>query len=279
MSASSAARRAIAAAKGELVEALPAEGVAVLNADDPLVAAMAERTAARVLTFGPAEDADVRVGDVALDATGHLELTLVAGVATELTLAAGGRAPGVNGGRGSGRARPAGWPVDEVADALRARSSRGRGGGWRSSTSPAGVTVVNDAYNANPDSMRAALDALVDLGRQRGGAGPSRCSARCASSATRARPSTRQSAGSPPRSASTSCVVVGEGARAIHRGAVGDGLVDGESGWVADADAAIARPGRGGATGRRRACESIARGRAWRRVALAVLADERGGRG
>ena len=60
-------REGIAKAKGELVEALPPDGVAVLNADDPLVAAMASRTAARVVTYGIAADADVRADDVVVE--------------------------------------------------------------------------------------------------------------------------------------------------------------------------------------------------------------------
>src|SRR6185503_15393626 len=69
-------REAIATAKGELVEALPSEGTAVLNADDPLVAAMASRTAARIVTFGEAATADVRASDVVLDELGRPAFTL-----------------------------------------------------------------------------------------------------------------------------------------------------------------------------------------------------------
>src|SRR5215213_8356521 len=57
----------IVVAKGELVEALAEDGTAVLNADDPRVLGMASRTAARVVTTGRGEDADVRAVDVALD--------------------------------------------------------------------------------------------------------------------------------------------------------------------------------------------------------------------
>jgi UDP-N-acetylmuramoyl-tripeptide--D-alanyl-D-alanine ligase len=69
-------RAAIAQAKGELVEALPPDGVAVLNADDPLVAAMRSRTAARVVTFGETVTADVRAGDVRLDELGRPAFTV-----------------------------------------------------------------------------------------------------------------------------------------------------------------------------------------------------------
>ncbi|WP_231626695.1 Mur ligase family protein [Streptomyces apocyni] len=72
------AREQIAKAKGERVEALLENGLAVLNADDPLVAAMASRTPAKVLTFGTSNDADVRAVDVALDASGRASFTLAA---------------------------------------------------------------------------------------------------------------------------------------------------------------------------------------------------------
>src|SRR5262249_61265059 len=67
----------VAQAKGELVEALPADGVAVLNADDPAVRAMASRTAARVITFGRAGQADVRAAGVTVDSAGRASFTLV----------------------------------------------------------------------------------------------------------------------------------------------------------------------------------------------------------
>src|SRR2546422_5008129 len=68
-----------ARAKGELVEALPAEGTAVLNADDLMVVAMAARTHASVITFGTSERADVRAIDVTLDADAVAAFTLAAG--------------------------------------------------------------------------------------------------------------------------------------------------------------------------------------------------------
>ncbi len=69
-------RDAIAQAKGELVEALPASGIAVLNADDPRVAAMAARTRARVVTYGQSADADVRATDIVLDSDARARFTL-----------------------------------------------------------------------------------------------------------------------------------------------------------------------------------------------------------
>jgi UDP-N-acetylmuramoyl-tripeptide--D-alanyl-D-alanine ligase len=158
-------RGAIAAAKGELVEALPADGVAVLNADDPLVAAMAGRTAARVLTFGLGS-ADVRATDVRLD-DGRPVFTL--------TTPAGSASVGLplHGAHHVGNALAAaavghelGISPTQIAAALAAAAPRSR---WRMevTTRADGVTVVNDAYNANPDSMRAALAATVAIAGQR----------------------------------------------------------------------------------------------------------------
>ncbi|MFD6567374.1 UDP-N-acetylmuramoyl-tripeptide--D-alanyl-D-alanine ligase [Micromonospora profundi] len=158
---------AIAQAKGELVEALPPEGLAVLNADDPRVSAMASRTRARVVRYGEAADADVRAEDVMLDERGHPSYTLVT---------AEGRAPvrlGLTGRHQVGNtlaaaavARELGMPLAELATALGELvlvSTRRMDVFDR----PDGVTVVDDSYNANPASMAVALRALASLGEGR----------------------------------------------------------------------------------------------------------------
>jgi UDP-N-acetylmuramoyl-tripeptide--D-alanyl-D-alanine ligase len=160
-------REAIAAAKGELVEALPADGVAVLNADDPLVAAMATRTRARVLTFGLGS-ADVRATEVRLlDGRPVFLLTTPAG-AVEVRLPLHGVHHVGNALAAAAVGHELGMPVEQIAAALDGAVPRSR---WRMevTTRADGVTVVNDAYNANPDSMRAALGATVAIagGRRR----------------------------------------------------------------------------------------------------------------
>jgi UDP-N-acetylmuramoyl-tripeptide--D-alanyl-D-alanine ligase len=160
---------AVAQAKGELVEALPADGVAVLNADDPLVAAMAARTAARVVTFGRGphdRGALVRAEDVRLD-RGRARFTLAAPA---------GRAPvalRLVGEHHVGNALAAatvalelGGTPDGVAAALSAAEAASK---WRMEVTERadGLTVVNDAYNSNPESMRAALTALAALSEGR----------------------------------------------------------------------------------------------------------------
>ncbi|MFE2722941.1 UDP-N-acetylmuramoyl-tripeptide--D-alanyl-D-alanine ligase [Kitasatospora sp. NPDC059327] len=163
-------QEAIAEAKGELVEALPADGVAILNLDDPLVRAMASRTKARVVYFGESREAHVRAQDVRLDSTGRPSFTLTtpAGSAP-VQLRLYGEHHVSNALAAAAVAVELGMSVDDTAEALSEAGALSR---WRMEVLDRadGVTVVNDAYNANPDSMRAALRALVSIG----GRGPER---------------------------------------------------------------------------------------------------------
>lgn len=156
-------REAIARAKGELVEALPADGLAVLNADDPLVAAMASRTTARVLTFGVSPEADVRAERVTVDSTGRPSFTLAsAGVSAGVTLNLYGEHHVSNALGAAAVAIGLGADVGKVAAAL-SRAVLVASGRMEVTDRPDGVRVVNDAFNANPDSMRAALRALAAM--------------------------------------------------------------------------------------------------------------------
>ncbi|WKU44439.1 UDP-N-acetylmuramoyl-tripeptide--D-alanyl-D-alanine ligase [Streptomyces sp. VNUA116] len=160
-------REQIAVAKGELVEALPAAadgGVAVLNADDPLVRAMTVRTKARVLLFGEAPDADVRAEDVHLTATGQPAFTLHTPTGcADVTMRLYGEHHVSNALAAAAVAHELGMPAEEIASAL---SGAGQLSRWRMEVTERadGVTIVNDAYNANPESMRAALRALAAMG-------------------------------------------------------------------------------------------------------------------
>ncbi|MES4905176.1 MULTISPECIES: UDP-N-acetylmuramoyl-tripeptide--D-alanyl-D-alanine ligase [unclassified Streptomyces] len=160
-------REAIAEAKGELVEALPAAaegGIALLNADDPLVRAMATRTKARTVLFGEAADADVRAENVRLADGGRPSFTLHTPTGcSEVTMRLYGEHHVSNALAAAAVAHELGMSVDEIAVAL---SEAGQLSRWRMEVTERrdGVTVVNDAYNANPESMRAALRALVAMG-------------------------------------------------------------------------------------------------------------------
>ncbi|MDQ0777855.1 UDP-N-acetylmuramoyl-tripeptide--D-alanyl-D-alanine ligase [Streptomyces aurantiacus] len=168
-------REQIAQAKGELVEGLPpadAGGVAVLNADDPLVRAMASRTKARVILFGESDEADVRAENVRLTGSGQPAFRLhTPSGCSEVTMRLYGEHHVSNALAAAAVAHELGMSADEIATALSEAGTLSR---WRMEVTerPDGVTVVNDAYNANPESMRAALRALVAMGeatRSQGG--------------------------------------------------------------------------------------------------------------
>lgn len=160
-------REQIAIAKGELVEALPEDGAAVLNADDPLVRAMASRTKARVILFGEADDADVRAENVRLTGNGQPSFALhTPSGCSDVTLRLYGEHHVSNALAAAAVAHELGMSVEEIALALSEAGTLSR---WRMEVTerPDGVTVVNDAYNANPESMRAALRALAAMGKGR----------------------------------------------------------------------------------------------------------------
>ncbi|UGQ10059.1 UDP-N-acetylmuramoyl-tripeptide--D-alanyl-D-alanine ligase [Yinghuangia sp. ASG 101] len=160
-------RATIAKAKGELVEALPPTGLAVLNADDPLVRAMAERTRARVVFVGEGTSADIRAQDVRLAPEGRASFTLRTPEGdAPVILRLYGEHHVANALACAAVAREAGMSVDTIAAALGEAASTSP---WRMEVTERadGVTVVNDAYNANPDSMRAALKALAAMAHGR----------------------------------------------------------------------------------------------------------------
>ena len=147
---------AIVEASAEPVDALPSDGVAILSSDDPVVAGYAARTQARVVTFGRSADADVRADGVTLDRDGTASFELRHG---EERAHVRLRVPGEHMVANALAATAVGLqldvPVREAAAALgEARITR-----WRMQTSgtASGVRVLNDAYNANPESVAAAL--------------------------------------------------------------------------------------------------------------------------
>jgi UDP-N-acetylmuramoyl-tripeptide--D-alanyl-D-alanine ligase len=152
-----------ALAKGELVEALPEDGVAILNADDPLVAGMAPRTAARVVLFGESADAQVRATDVTLDERGRAAYKLNG---FSVRLAVTGRHQVSNTLAAAAVALQLGLSAEAAAAALSEvtiASSRRMDVFDR----PDGITVIDDSYNANPSSTAAALHSLAVLGAGR----------------------------------------------------------------------------------------------------------------
>jgi UDP-N-acetylmuramoyl-tripeptide--D-alanyl-D-alanine ligase len=153
----------VARAKSELPAALPADGVAVLNADDPRVLAMAASTAARVVTFGRAPGTDYRATGVVLDEAGRPGFTLVTGAGSApVQLQLHGEHNVANALAAAALASQLGMGVAEIAAGLSAATARSR---WRMEVTrrPDGVTVINDAYNANPEALRAALSAVAAM--------------------------------------------------------------------------------------------------------------------
>lgn len=161
-------REAIAQAKGELVEALGPDGTAVLNGDDPLVRGMADRTEARVVMVGESVHADVRAENVALDGRARPSFTLVTPEDRAEVRLSGlvGAHQVANALAAAGTAYALGVDLSAVAERLSAARPLSP---WRMEVTERadGVTVVNDAYNANPESMRAALQALLAVAQGR----------------------------------------------------------------------------------------------------------------
>lgn len=156
-------REATAQAKSELAAALPAEGFAILNADDPLVKQMAEVTAAQVRWFGASPDNDVSFDHVQLDALARPSFQLtIAGETFDVQLALHGEHQVSNAAAVAASAHAGGMAPAEIAEALRNVKPGSR---WRMEVTRTADTtiVINDAYNANPESMAAGLKALAAM--------------------------------------------------------------------------------------------------------------------
>ena len=230
----------IARAKGEIVEALGPEGIAVLNADDPLVSAMAERTAGRVVTFGRGPASDVRVVDLELDELDRPRFGLVTAEASaHVSLRLLGEHQAGNAAAAAAVATTLGVPLDTCARVLGEIAATSR---WRMELHelPTGTTVLNDAYNANPDSMRAALKTLATIGRAR----PQARTIAVLGEMLELGASSRDEHDAVGRLAVRldidQLVVVGEGARPLHLGACLEGSWGEESVFVEDNEQALA---------------------------------------
>jgi UDP-N-acetylmuramoyl-tripeptide--D-alanyl-D-alanine ligase len=155
-------REEIAHEKGDLVEQLPAEGTAVLNADDPLVLAQRDRTNARVISFGTSIDADVRGGDIEwIDDRGYrFELETPAGRGT-VEVQGLGPTTVINALAAAAAAFAAGASVTDITKGL--ANYQGIKGRLERRELAGGIALVDDTYNANPQSMEAGLRLLAEL--------------------------------------------------------------------------------------------------------------------
>ncbi len=236
-------REAIAATKAELPQAVPSSGVVILNVDDAAVAAMADQTSARVVRVGRTAGADVWAGPVTLDALARPRFTLhTADGETDVALAVHGDHQVSNALCAAAVALECGASLQQVAAALASAGpvSKHR---MQVATREDGVTVINDAYNANPDSMRAGLKALAAIARE---APEKRRSwavlgemAELGDDAISEHDRIGRLA---VRLDVSRLIVVGTGRpmSAMHHGAVMEGSWGSESTMVADADAALA---------------------------------------
>ncbi len=152
---------AITDAKAELVESLPSDGVAILNGDDPRVAAMAGRTKARVLLYGTSPGCDLRGLDLDSRGLDGVSFTLeYGGCRRDVRTRLPGRHILHNALAAASAGLVEGLTLDEVVSALAEATVPLRLSAHRARC---GATILDDTYNASPSSMMAALDLLAEL--------------------------------------------------------------------------------------------------------------------
>lgn len=226
---------AVELAKSELVRELPASAVAILNSDDSRVARMAAVTAASVIWFGLDDPAEVRGEDIEATASGTAFTLKVDGVSRRVQLRILGEHHVMNALASIAATRALGVNVD---DAIVALENLARAARWRMEVQPRadGVVVINDAYNASPDSMAAALKTLAQIT-----AGGQRSIAVLGEMAELGDYSNEEHdriGRLAVRLNVKMLIVVGHNARHIHNAAGLEGSWDGESVLVATADEA-----------------------------------------
>lgn len=226
---------AVERAKSEMVTQLPTTAVAILNVDDSRVVSMAALTKARVEWFGLAEDADVRAVEIEATADGTAFTLEIDGMSRRVRLRILGEHHVMNALATIAAARALGVPLDRTIVAL---ESLARAERWRMEvlTRDDGVVIINDAYNASPDSMAAALKTLAQVTR-----GDQRSVAvlgEMAELGEYADAEHDRIGRLAVRLNVRKLIVVGHNARHIHNAAGLEGSWDGESVLVATADEA-----------------------------------------
>ena len=157
---------AIGRAKGEIISALKSSGAAVLNAGDRVVAEMASAHSGRTITFGADGDVDL-LAPVTLNHDGHAELVLrIGGDEFPVTIPQVGYHHGINAAAATAIAIACGLEPAQIVNALATATPRSHMRMEVARTSN-GILVLNDAYNANPESMSAALETLAGVARGR----------------------------------------------------------------------------------------------------------------
>jgi len=223
-------------AKSEMVTDLPDDGIAVLNRDDPRVAGMAERTRARVLWFGLDPDADVRGEDVSATRSGtRFTVTVPGGASRTIQLKVLGEHHVMNALAAIAASHALGVDLDDAGAALEQLNRAER---WRMEVlgGKDGVTIINDAYNASPDSMSAALKTLAQLAEP--GARTVAVLGAMNELGELAGDEHDRIGLQVVRLNISKLVVIGPEARRMHISAINEGSWDGESVYFDDADAA-----------------------------------------
>ena len=234
-------------AKSEMVTELAAGEVAVLNADDPRVVPMADLTSARVVWFGLGDGADVRATDIVVHARGT-EFTIAAsdGASARVRFGVLGEHHVMNALAATAAALELGVPLHAVVEALESVTLAER---WRMQLMGGrdGITVINDAYNASPDSMAAALKTLAQV--QAPGTRTIAVLGEMSELGEFSGEEHDRIGLLAVRLGISQLIVVGQGARRLHITAINEGSWDGESAYVETADEAYdlvvssARPG------------------------------------
>jgi UDP-N-acetylmuramoyl-tripeptide--D-alanyl-D-alanine ligase len=223
--------------KGELAEAVGEDAALVLNADDGMVAAMKDRTKATVHWFGTSSDANFWATDISLSKSGtSFVLHWPDGELSNVQLSILGEHHIMNALAAATVSTLLGASKSQIVDALEAMELAER---WRMQrlVRPDGVTIINDSYNASPDSMKAALQTLATIGRQ-----GHRTVAVLGEMAELGRYSVDEHDAIgriAVRLNIDQVVVVGEGAKIIHMGASQEGSWDGESKFFASISDAL----------------------------------------
>lgn len=213
--------------KGELAEAVGEGSALVLNADDGMVAAMKDRTKAKVHWFGTSSDAQYWASDISLSKVGtSFVLHWPDGEATGVQLAILGEHHVLNALAAATVSSLLGATKSQIVEALEAMELAER---WRMQrfVRPDGVTIINDSYNASPDSMKAALQTLAQLGRM--GSRTIAVLGEMAELGEYSRHEHDSIGRLVVRLNIDQLVVVGDGAKLIHMGASQEGSWDGES--------------------------------------------------
>ena len=151
----------VAAAKAELVEGMREGGTAILNADDPRVAAMASLSRGKTITYGIENEADVRAENIQFVSFGETRFTIVSGgEKADVTFPLNGKHNILNALAAAAVGISFGMRVEDIAESLRSVTAPPQRGEVLHFV--CGLTVINDSYNSNPDALMSMVDTLVD---------------------------------------------------------------------------------------------------------------------